>query len=85
MEPSIFSLILLAGGIYFLIRNFRLQRNPDALRKFMQSHPAGKLWIKKYGLDGATQLAQKYFLPLGLAVSVAMIGLGACNLLRMYA
>lgn len=83
-EATILSVLFLVAGIYFSVRNVRMLRNETALREYMQSSPKATLWVRKFGLDGATRLARKFFLPSGLLISVAMAGVGAWNLWRMY-
>ncbi len=85
MEPLLLSLLLVGAGIYFGFRNVRLLRNEAALRAYVQNSPKAALWVRKYGLDGATKMTRESFLPLGLLVSAAMVGLGSWNLWRMYA
>ena len=84
MEPLILSLLLVGGGIYFGFRNLRLLRNEVALREYMQRSPKAILWVRKYGLDGATKMARESFIPLGLAISAGMVTFGGWNLWRMY-
>lgn len=83
-EATILSVVFLVAGIYFSVRNVRMLRNETALREYMQGSPKARFWVSKYGLDGATRLARKFFLPLGLIISFAMVGLSACNLWRLY-
>jgi hypothetical protein len=85
LEPLLLSLLLVAGGIYFGFRNLRLLRNEAALREYVRSSPKAALWVKKYGLDGATKMTRESFLPLGLLISAAMVSLGVWNLWRIYA
>ncbi|UCV00955.1 hypothetical protein [Acidovorax radicis] len=85
MEALLLSLLLVVGGIYFGVRNVRLLRSEDALREYVQNSPKAALWVRKYGLDGATKMTRESFLPLGLLISVAMVALGGWNLWRMYA
>lgn len=84
MEPLLLSLLLIGGGIYFGLRNVRLLRNEAALREYMQSSPKATLWVRKYGLDGAIKMARESFIPLGLAISAAMVVFGGWNLWRTY-
>ncbi|MBL0039854.1 MAG: hypothetical protein KA505_02875 [Xanthomonadales bacterium] len=82
-QALFFNILLLLGGLYFVVRNIRLLRSETALRAYMESSPKAVLWVRKYGLDGATKVARESFIPLGLVVSAAMIGLGAWNLWRI--
>jgi hypothetical protein len=84
LEPLILSLLLVGAGIYFGLRNVRLLRNEAALREYMQSSPKATVWVRKYGLDGATKMARETFIPLGLAISAGMVAFGGWNLWRMY-
>ena len=85
MEPPLLSLLLVAGGLYFGFRNLRLLRNEAALREYVRNSPKAALWVKKYGLEGATKMTRESFLPLGLLISAGMVALGGWNLWRMYA
>lgn len=85
MEALLLSLLLVAGGIYFGLRNVRLLRSDDALRDYVRSSPKAALWVSKYGLDGAMKMTRETFLPIGLLVSAGMVALGVWNLWRMYA
>lgn len=84
MASSILALILVLGGVYFLIRNVRLLHNENALREYMQSNPKAAYWVKKYGLDGAMKLTHETFLPFGIAAACGMVGLGVWLLWRLY-
>lgn len=84
MESLFLSLVLIAAGIYFGFRNVRLLRNDDALREYVQSSAKAALWVRKYGIDGATKMARESFLPLGIAISAAMVAFGSWNLWRTY-
>ena len=84
MDQSMISLVLAAAGIYFGLRNLRLLRNPDALRAYMQSSPKAAMWVRRYGLDRATELTRQIFLPLGLAVCAVITALGLWGLWKVY-
>lgn len=84
MEALALSLILLVGGIYFALRNIRLLRNEMALREYVQNSPKAALWVRRYGVEGATKMVRETFIPLGLVIAAAMVGLGVWNLWRMY-
>ena len=84
MENVALSVVLVIVGIYFGLRNIRFLRNEAALREYMQNSPKAALWVRKYGLDGATKIARKSFLPLGLVISAGMMVFGGWNLWRMF-
>ena len=83
-EALILSLVLIVGGIYVAVRNLRLLQNEDMLRAYMQTSPKAWIWVKKYGLDGATKLTRQRFIPTGLVASGVMVGFGAWVLWRLY-
>lgn len=84
METLVIALVLTVAGAYLTARNIRFMRDDQALRQYMQTSPKAVLWVRKYGLDGATQLARKTFLPIGTLASLAMFGIGVWMFWRMY-
>jgi len=71
--------ILIAAGTYFSIRNIILLLNPEKLSAFLSKSPAGKAWIGKLGEEKVLKLAKTIFLPLGVVVSLCLLGVGAWN------
>ena len=85
MDSLFFPLFVLAIGLYFCFRNIRFLLNEHALREYMQNSPKAAPWVKKYGLVGATKMARESFLPLGLVISVGLVGVGGWSLWRLLA
>jgi len=80
MHPLIIPSILLIAGLYFLTRNIKFLRNSAELESYLATSPKGKLWVGKYGLEKTTELAKKYFVPLGIVIALAMVGIGSWSL-----
>lgn len=76
--------LLVVGGAYFGLRNVRYFRDEQALRSYMETSPKATLWVRKYGIDGATRLARQTFLPLGILASLAMVAVGSWSLWRQF-
>lgn len=85
ISALLLNLLLLLGGVFFGARAIHFLRSESALRAYMERSPKAALWVSKYGLEGAAKMARESFIPLGLLVSLAMVGLGAWNLWRIYA
>lgn len=85
MEALILSLLMIFAGGYFGFRNIRLLRNEIALREYVRDSPKAVLWVRKYGVDGATKMVRETFLPLGLFISCGMVAFGLWGLWRLYA
>ena len=83
MHPLVIPIFLLIAGLYVLVRNFNLARDSAELKSYLATSPKGKLWVNKFGLDRTVELSKKYFLPLGIAIAVAMIGVSIWSLYRM--
>ncbi len=81
MESIVVSAILTAGGMYFLVRNIGMLRDQGKMIAYVQTSPKAKIWVSKYGLERTIELTKKYFLPLGIVVSMFMLGIGAWSLL----
>lgn len=81
MKPYIYSIIYLAAGSIFLIRNIIYFQDEEKLRSFLEKSPKARLWLKKLGMDKTIQLSQKIFLPLGGAISLGFIVAGIFTLL----
>lgn len=84
LETLALSLLMIAAGIYFGIRNVRLLTNEGALREYVQKSPKAVKWVNQYGVDGAMKMSRQSFLPLGIIMSIAMMGFGLWNLWRIY-
>ena len=76
--------LFLLGGVYFGLRNVQMLRSETALRKYIGCSPKAAFWVRKYGLDGAIAIAREAFIPLGVLVSLAMVGLSTWNLWRIF-
>jgi hypothetical protein len=83
MHPLLIPSFLFIAGLYFLVRNIQFMRNSAALESYLATSPKGKLWVGKYGLEKTTELANKYFLPLGVVIAIAMVVGGSWNLYRI--
>ena len=83
MHPLLIPSILLIAGLYFLVRNIKFIRDNAELESYLSTSPKGKFWIGKYGLKRTTELARKYFLPLGVIIAIAMVGIGSWSLYRI--
>ncbi len=79
-----FPWLLTIAGAYFLIRNILLMMDDDRLRSYLATSPKGKIWLNKYGMDKTVQLSKSRFLPLGIAISLGMLGVGVYSLARIY-
>ncbi len=84
MESTFLSLLIIAAGLYFGFRNFRMLRSETLLRDYIEASPQAALWIRKYGVDGTMKLARETFLPLGIVVSVGFVGYGLWLLWRTH-
>lgn len=76
MESTFLSLLIIAAGLYFGLRNLRMLRNETLLRAYIEASPQAAMWIRKYGVEGTMKLARETFLPLGIVVSAGFIGYG---------
>jgi hypothetical protein len=83
MEQFTFPVLITLAGSYFLIRNISHIRNEDKLKHYIETSPKAKLWVKKYGEEKIILLTKKYFLPLSILVSLAMLGMGIFTLSRL--
>ena len=85
METLALAITLIIGGIYFGIRNLRFLRNDDALRTYMQTSQKARVWVQKRGLEDATRITRRVFIPIGIVASCAMVSVGIWALWRLYA
>ena len=83
MEPIIIPALLTLAGGYFLIRNIMHLNNEDKLRHYVETSPKAKLWVKKFGEEKTLHLTKKYFLPLGILVSLGLVTVGIISLSRL--
>ena len=84
MEATLLSLALFLIGAWFTFRNVRMLYREDLLREYVQTNPKAALWVRKHGVEGATKLTRKVFLPLGTVVSFGMTLYGAWLLWRIH-
>jgi len=80
MAPAI---LIIGVASYFLIRNVRMLMNRELIERYLDRSPKAVYWVNKFGVEKTTELAKKYFLPAGIAVSCLMIGLGAWKLISL--
>lgn len=76
MKTYIHSIVYLAAGIGFLIRNIIYIRDEDKLQNYLRKSYKGRLWVKKLGMVRTLYLCKKIFLPLGSIVSLGLIAAG---------
>lgn len=87
METYIFPIIAFLAGGYFLFRNISYLRDEGKLRHYVETSPKAKLWVNKFGVEKTIDLSKKIFLPLGILVSCALLGIGSWgiyNLTQIY-
>ncbi len=78
MENSnIFAIFVLIVGIFYLYKIIRSYKNPEYLKKYIETSPKALIWRKKFGVEKAVTITRKYFLPLGFIVSIGLISYGA--------
>ena len=73
---NLFAIFVLIVGIFYLYRIIRSYKNPDFLKKYIETSPKALIWRKKFGVEKAIEITRKYFLPLGLIVSIGLIAYG---------
>lgn len=83
MHPLVMPSILVVGGLYFMIRNIKYLRDQSELESYLATSPSGKVWCAKYGQDKTVELSKKYFLPMGIIVSVAMLLIGCWSFYQL--
>ena len=83
MHPLIIPIILLIGGLYFLVKNIRYLRDQTELEAYLTTSPTGKAWIKKFGREKTIELSKKYFLPLGIVIAIVMLGISSWSITRL--
>ena len=77
---KLFPIIPIVAGIFFLIRNIMMLEDEDKLVKYLETSPKGKMWVKKNGIEKTIEMSKKTFIPLGIIVSLIMIGVGVYSL-----
>lgn len=82
MEFPIYSALAIAAGVYFGVRNIRLLKNEAALRQYITTSPKAAAWVQKYGIEGAMKMAKETTVPLGLIISVVLLGIGCYGLFK---
>jgi hypothetical protein len=82
MEAVVLPALMIVAGLYFGLRNIRLLLSEAALRDYMQSSPKGAAWVARFGIERATKMAKGITVPLGIVVSLALVGMGAWALQR---
>ena len=75
-NANIFAIFVLIVGIFYLYKIIRSYKNPEYLKKYIETSPKARIWRKQFGVEKAIVITRKYFLPLGLAVSIGLIGYG---------
>jgi uncharacterized membrane protein YbaN (DUF454 family) len=83
MHPLILPSILVVAGLYFMIRNIKYLRDQPELESYLATSPTGKAWCAKYGQEKTVELSNKYFLPLGIIVSVVMLLVGSWSFYKI--
>ena len=76
VEAKIMPIVLILVGCFFLIRNLRMLGSDEAIEKYLQTSPKGRIWLDKYGMEKSIALSRKVFLPLGSVVSLGLAGYG---------
>jgi hypothetical protein len=66
------SAITLVAGLYFAFKNISYLKDPNELDYYLRSSPKAKYWVNKHGMDKTKEISKKYFIPLGLLVSIAL-------------
>lgn len=77
MKEMLFPALWALAGLYFLIKNLILLRNDEKFESYMRTSPKAKLWVEKMGFEKACRLSRKVFLPLGIFVSLVLLGMAA--------
>ncbi len=80
MDTEIISFICIIAGTFFLIRNVRMLKNDEYLRKYLETSPKGKAFVTKHGIDNAFKKTRQVFLPLGILIAIVLILSGLNNL-----
>ena len=83
MHPLIIPTLVTIAGLYFMVRNIVLLRDESKLKDFLNNDPRGKFWASKLGQEKLEELSRKYLLPLGIVISLGMLGVGIWSLSRL--
>ncbi len=73
---SIYALLALLIGLLTLFRIVRALKNPDYLKNYIETSSKAFLWRKIFGVEKTIELTRKIFLPVGLILSIFLIGYG---------
>lgn len=84
IEQYLLPVLCTLAGLYFLIRNIVFMRNETELRKYVETSPKARRWVEQHGLEGAIRMTRSY-LPLGLAMSALLLGVGLWGWFRLLA
>lgn len=76
MNPVYYNYAICGFGLFFLLRNFSLLKNDDKLKTFLESNRKARFWINKFGIERTIGFSKRYFLPLGILVSMSFVILG---------
>ena len=80
MQAPLIPIVGLVAGLYFLLRNWRLLRDEQALRSYITNSPKAARWVEKYGVNEAMRKAKTMTIPLGMVVSAALAGVSGYRL-----
>ncbi|MGJ8641757.1 MAG: hypothetical protein ACSHYA_20370 [Opitutaceae bacterium] len=83
MNEYLVPTLCILAGAYFLTRNVTYLFNESKFEAYMKTSPKAKLWVDRMGFEKACHLTKRVFLPLGIAVSAGLLGVGAFNLLAL--
>ncbi|MCB0344159.1 MAG: hypothetical protein KDD66_03545 [Bdellovibrionales bacterium] len=81
METIVGPVLLIFAGVCVLYRNISCMRDEGKLRDYLEKSPKAKRWVAKFGIEKTVDLSNKYFLPIGNAVAVGLLGLGLYSLI----
>lgn len=80
MEDLILSILLTLIGSYFLFRNAVQFRDENKLRAYLETSPKARLWVNRLGMEKTVSLSKFLFIPLGIVISIVLIGTGLCGI-----
>lgn len=79
-EQQISSLMLVAIGGFFLLRNIMFYRDEEKFKAYLENSRKAKFWISKFGFEKTEALSKKYFLPLGILIAAIILLAGIFGL-----
>mgnify|MGYP001041454942 CR=1 FL=1 len=79
MESFIIPIVSILAGIYFLVRNVVLLRDREKLEAYIHS-PRLRLWIDRFGTEKTRDTTRRYLLPIGIVISLMLLGIGLWGL-----